>query len=232
MRKQMDREQWLLLQQGAGSAYWNMALDEALLLCVAELGSPILRLYGWSEPAASFGYFQRYDEVAGWTTLRPLVRRPTGGGLVPHDADWTYSIVIPPSHRWHKVKAEQSYQQAHGWIAESLARLALRPELASVPAKEAPGRCFIGAEKFDVISEGKKVAGAAQRRNHHGLLIQGSIQPPTGLNRAGWEAALLEHGQQRLGIAWQRVELPEKVGELASVLLKEKYFRPEYNHKK
>ena len=60
-----------------------MALDEALLTHVAGLGRPVLRFYGWTEPAATFGYFQHHAEIAPATRLRPPIRRPTGGGLVP-----------------------------------------------------------------------------------------------------------------------------------------------------
>src|SRR5688500_19908477 len=90
---------WNLLRTGNRTASWNMALDEALLEQSSAIGGPILRLYGWAERAATFGYSQRYREVAEWTALRPLIRRPTGGGLVPHDADWTYSLVFPPEDR-------------------------------------------------------------------------------------------------------------------------------------
>lgn len=86
---------WLLLNSGAGSAALNMALDEALLEAMPRLGQPVLRFYSWIEPAASFGYFQKYADVGKATSLRPLVRRPTAGGVVPHDADWTYSLVFP-----------------------------------------------------------------------------------------------------------------------------------------
>src|SRR5205823_2318492 len=77
---------WLLLQSGPDSPAFNMALDEALLASMPRLGRPVLRFYGWTEKAASFGYFQKYAEVERMTSLRPLVRRPTAGGLVPHDA--------------------------------------------------------------------------------------------------------------------------------------------------
>ena len=89
---------WFYLDTGKGESAWNMALDEALLHSVAAIGQPFLRFYGWNEPAATFGYFQKYADIAAWSPLRPLIRRPTGGGLVPHDADWTYSVIIPPSH--------------------------------------------------------------------------------------------------------------------------------------
>src|SRR4051812_44799911 len=108
--------EWLRWQSGPGRAAENMATDEVLLDKVAELGKPVLRLYSWSEPAATFGYFQKYAEVAEMTPLRPLIRRPTGGGLVPHEADWTYSLVFPPKDSWHSLKAVESYLRAHGWV--------------------------------------------------------------------------------------------------------------------
>ena len=86
-------------------------------------GRPVLRFYGWTEPAATFGYFQKYADVERATRLRPLIRRPTGGGIVPHDADWTYSLVFPPGHEWHSLKAEESYRRVHEWIRSAFAKL-------------------------------------------------------------------------------------------------------------
>src|SRR5213593_4162167 len=106
-------ETWLLLQSGAGPAVLNMAIDETLLRNAPRLGKPVLRFYSWSEPAASFGYFQKYAEVSRATPLRPLMRRPTGGGIVPHDRDWTYSLVFPPSHPCYQLKAIESYHRVH-----------------------------------------------------------------------------------------------------------------------
>ena len=100
-----------------------MALDEALLEATTSLGRPVLRFYGWTEPAATFGYFQRYDDIARTTHLRPLIRRPTGGGLVAHDADWTYSVVIPPTHPWHALSAVDSYRRMHEWVRAAFAKL-------------------------------------------------------------------------------------------------------------
>src|SRR5258708_26441834 len=88
---------WFLLQSGPGQVAFNMAMDEALLEAMPRLGQPILRFYSWSEPAASFGYFQKFREVERLTLLRPLVRRPTGGGIVPHMEDWTYSAAFTTS---------------------------------------------------------------------------------------------------------------------------------------
>jgi len=114
---------WLLLQSGKCAAAFNMALDEALLENVARLGRPALRFYGWTEPAATFGYFQKFSEVERATLLRPLIRRPTGGGIVPHDCDWTYSFAVPPNHEWHLLKAEESYRRIHDWLRLAFAEL-------------------------------------------------------------------------------------------------------------
>ena len=115
---------------GPCPAAFNMALDEALLESVSRLGRPVLRFYGWTEPAATFGYFQKYADVERATLLRPLIRRPTGGGIVPHDADWTYSVAFPPGHEWHSLKAEESYRRVHEWIQSAFAKLDVTTELA------------------------------------------------------------------------------------------------------
>ena len=91
----------VVLQTAAGDPGFNMALDEVLLVSAASLAHTVLRFYSWTQPAASFGYFQRYSEVEQLTSLRPLVRRPTGGGVVPHDRDWTYSVAFAPDHPWY-----------------------------------------------------------------------------------------------------------------------------------
>ena len=103
-----------MLRSGPGESAHNMAVDAMLLESAPALGHPVLRFYSWSERAATFGYFQKYAEVERATLLRPLIRRPTGGGLVPHDADWTYSAIFPPGDAWYGLKAVESYQQ-HPW---------------------------------------------------------------------------------------------------------------------
>src|SRR5271154_7144909 len=150
---------WLLLNSGKGDAAFNMALDEALLENFSRLGKPGLRFYGWTEPAATFGYFQKFSEVERATLLRPLIRRPTGGGIVPHDADWTYSFVVPPDHEWHLLAAVESYRRIHDWIRAAFAELESETELAPCCRKaesgkqktEIPDACFIGHEKFALL---------------------------------------------------------------------------------
>ncbi len=221
----------LSINSGPCDAAFNMALDEALLESVARLGAPVLRFYGWSQPAATFGYFQHFTEIERTTLLRPLIRRPTGGGLVPHDADWTYSLAFPPGHEWHSLRAEESYRGVHEWIQAAFTKLGVATELAPCCKKTAPGQCFAGYEKFDLLWHGKKIAGAAQRRNKLGLLIQGSVQPPpVRLARATWQAAMLAVAKNDSG--WVEFSADGELLALAKQLLAEKYSQPAYNQKR
>ncbi|HLX96340.1 MAG TPA: lipoate--protein ligase family protein [Verrucomicrobiae bacterium] len=219
---------WFLLQSGNCDPAYNMALDEALLEAVARLRSPVLRFYGWTGPAATFGYFQRYAEVECATSLRPLIRRPTGGGIVPHDVDWTYSLVFPPGHEWHALKAEDSYRRVHEWIRSAFARLDVAAELAPKSHPAGPGQCFVGYEKSDLLWRGKKIAGAAQRRNKLGLLIQGSVQPPRPLARAAWQQAMCDVGQMAPETKWSDFEPDQPLCRRADVLVCQKYSQREF----
>jgi len=210
-----------------------MALDEALLEAAPRLGRPALRFYGWSEPAASFGYFQSYAAVERVCSLRPLVRRPTGGGLVRHDGDWTYSLILPASHSWHGLKARDSYHRAHEWMQRAFARLGLATELARHAQPGAPGQCFAGAAPLDVLWDGRKIAGAAQRRTRHGLLIQGSVQPPPlDLRRADWEAAVRAVAQAQWGVEWVPLALDAALAQRADELARAKYALPAYSQRR
>ena len=222
---------WNLLHTGAGAASWNMAFDEALLEQSAAIGTPLLRLYSWSEPAATFGYSQRYADIAAWTPLRPLIRRPTGGGLVPHDADWTYSLIFPPNDPWYQLRAEESYRRVHDWISASFKALEIQAELSECCDKPLLGRCFVGAEKFDVLAGGRKIAGAAQKRNKSGLLVQGSIQPPASHNRSSWQKALLETASRDLRVEWHELKPSEALLARAAQLDREKYSTDSYNRR-
>jgi lipoate-protein ligase A len=210
-----------------------MALDEALLQNIARLGRPVLRFYGWTEPAATFGYFQKFAEVERVTPLRPLIRRPTGGGIVPHDADWTYSAVFPPAHGWHALPAVESYRRIHDWLRLAFAELNVQTELAPCCKKSLPGQCFVGHEKFDLLWRGKKIAGAAQRRNKFGLLIQGSIQPPPiKIVRDDWENAMCEVARTDWKTKWIEFSPDARLLEYSEELSRQKYSQNSYNRKR
>jgi lipoyl(octanoyl) transferase len=148
------------------AAATNMAIDEALLESVS---APSIRFYRWNHPALSFGYFGKFADVA--EQKRDLVRRWTGGGIVLHGEDLTYSIIIPAGAFGHSLRS--IYEQTHRAI-----RLALGPkaELAEKISPKISESCFANPVRADVMMNGRKVAGAAQRRTRRGLLQQGSIQ--------------------------------------------------------
>ena len=173
----------------------NMA-DDNLLVENTRPGTLWLRFYGWSEPAFSFGVFQNLAWIR--TQLPPgaenlvLVRRPTGGGLVDHRCDWTYTLVVPAGHPLADGPAIETYRLVHGALAESLAELDVATGLVpcakacglpSAPAT-APTVCFQRPETYDVLelAAGRKIAGAALRRIRAGLLLQGSVDA-SGLGR-------------------------------------------------
>jgi len=224
---------WFLLNSGKNDAAFNMAVDDVLLESAASAGAPVLRFYGWTEPAATFGYFQKISEVENTIALRPLIRRPTGGGIVPHDADWTYSFVVPPAHEWYSFSAVESYRRIHAWIQSAFAGMNIETELAPCCKKSLPGQCFVGHEKFDLLWHGKKIAGAAQRRNKFGLLIQGSVQPPPlPQARADWENAMLAAAQKEFAVSWTEFVPSAALRRQADVAATGKFSTDAFNRKR
>jgi lipoate-protein ligase A len=160
---------WRLLIDDASSPARNMAVDEALL---REVHEPVLRIYQWKVPAVSLGYFQ----PASVAPLgRSFVRRYTGGGLVDHAHDITYTIVLPRAHGWMKLSAPESYAEIHRGVLSVLAACGIPSELTAKPSPLESEACFRKPVLFDIMAGARKLAGAAQRRTREGMLHQGSI---------------------------------------------------------
>jgi len=187
-----------LLPTRTGSAAENMAADFLLLQRYPAAAHARFRHYGWHRPAFTFGYSQKIAWVR--TQLPPgetfdLCRRPTGGGVVDHREDWTYTLVIPRGHPLEEARATESYRAVHAALAEALTAQGVPAELkkAAGPADESspagPGVCFQRPELYDVVqaATGEKIAGAAQKRNKHGLLLQGSIWRPAAGASMDWD---------------------------------------------
>lgn len=155
------------------SAPLNMALDEVLL---AGARTPVLRIYRWERDAVSFGYFGRYAPVAAAWPGREIVRRMTGGGVVPHGRDVTYSLIVPVDHPFAARSPREVYRAVHEAIGTLLAGNGETAALATPPERAGTGVCFESPAEFDLIARGRKIAGAALRRTKCGLLLQGSIQ--------------------------------------------------------
>jgi len=157
----------------ARSAALNMAIDEALFEIAT---TPSIRFYRWDHPALSFGYFGKFADVATHTDERDLVRRWTGGGIVFHGDDLTYSIVIPAAGPAFGESSLSIYEKIHNAIRAAFAASGKSVELAMNGAPRISDSCFANPVRADVMLNGHKVAGAAQRRTRRGLLQQGSIQ--------------------------------------------------------
>jgi lipoate-protein ligase A len=163
------------------SAAMNMAIDQGLLESAA---APSIRFYRWESPALSFGYFGRFADVADKASERDLVRRWTGGGIVFHGEDLTYSIVIPANDPVFAEPPMSIYENVHHALRKALVANGERAELALVAGIVDAGtaivdhgyNCFANPVRADVTIDGRKVAGAAHRRTLGGLLQQGSVQ--------------------------------------------------------
>ncbi len=163
----------------------NMAIDETLLAAFNASGTaaqPILRVYRWSGPWVSVGYFEPLEAARRAFPGRKLVRRWTGGGIVPHGEDLTYSLLVPRSHLPRTWRAQAAYNDIHKIIAVTLQAVGFENVTLSGEGDTGRGavshECFGNPVRHDVMLDGHKVAGAAQRRTRGGLLHQGSIQGP------------------------------------------------------
>jgi len=207
------------------SAAMNMSIDEALL---ESATIPIIRFYHWRSPSLSFGYFGKFSDVAIYAAERDLVRRWTGGGIVFHGDDLTYSIVIPASDPVFNESSIAIYEKIHRALADALKGTG---EHAGVAGGVDPGGialskhvinaggydCFTNPVRADVMMDGRKIAGAAQRRTHRGLLQQGSIQ---GFNM---NPALAQKFSQALSLRCHQFEINEEIFERANELVRQKY---------
>lgn len=176
----------ILLPNAFGDAATNMAIDASLLYTLPT-GIASFRHYGWTEPAITFGYTQRFAEVQATfpnDDLR-LCRRLTGGGMVDHRNDWTYALAIQSDLAAAQMPAKDLYARLHRSIQTALESQQIESQLAPCPRacgqlpqpkRNGPKQCFIHPTTDDVLHpDGSKIAGAAMKRTRKGLLIQGSI---------------------------------------------------------
>jgi lipoyl(octanoyl) transferase len=178
--------QFRLVRSGTGDAYTNMALDEALLCSYANKTSPAtLRLYAWDEPSVSIGLFQdaavcRANSVLSATAV-PFVRRLTGGGMLPHGNEITYSLVCAQDDIGEELSVIESFRKICAWLMRFYRSLGLDPVFAA----DAPGfrpdcrtayvLCAQSREKYDIVINARKIGGNAQKRLRGVLFQHGRI---------------------------------------------------------
>lgn len=177
---------WEIIDTGVGSATRNMQIDAELLEGVAGRTRPVLHFYEWEGDCATYGYFvdpEKYLNLEGVKRRGlNLARRPTGGGIVFHIWDMAFSLVIPASCPEFSLNTLHNYAFVNrvvlGAVKEFIREhsdLALTTEDFAAMDLQCQHFCMAKPTKYDVILEGRKVAGAAQRKIKGGFLHQGTI---------------------------------------------------------
>lgn len=169
-------ELWDFWQDGPHSPAFNMAADEVLLETACGRDRPLLRFYEWDRKAVSLGYVQSLSAApAGFA----VVRRPTGGGVVYHDFDFTYTVVFPAGHWLTGLNRQLSYDWLNRSVQAALLHLDMPASLSDQEISAEVDRssmvCFTNPTRYDIMLEQRKVAGSAQRRTKDGILHQGSL---------------------------------------------------------
>ena len=206
----------LLLESPPLDVFGQMALDEALARAKPE--TFCLRFFRWAGVGATFGYAQRIREVepalpAGIGTT--YTRRPTGGGIVPHLEDLTFSCVFPAGG---VLRPAEIYRRLHAALLAGLRGAGLEARLATAGGSPAPrgpagaSQCFVQPVALDILTDAGKILGGAIRRYGETVLYQGSLQLPDARPRAAeLEAAIARALAAEWHLRWERVPAPDAV---------------------
>ena len=192
----MPTSEGLVIVDPPLSGEQNMAIDEALLRSVKPDWPVVLRIYRWDRPTLSLGHFQRIEDRSQHPLLSklPWVRRRTGGGAIVHDQELTYSVLLPNRVGYpSKGHSESLYRDIHLSFVEKLTFLGWDARLSetctcstSEHGNPQPFLCFSRRSPVDLIVNGDKILGSAQRRSAAGLLQHGSFL----LRRSQWTPEL------------------------------------------
>lgn len=240
-----------VLPHRSGDGPANMALDEALLDSVAaDPSMAVVRTYDWTVPTLSLGYFQSIHEAEAdprWAGV-PIVRRPTGGGSLWHDREVTYAVVVPGDHPAARP-SRALYRTIHAAIADRIRRAGIvadrRGDPGPSPSPEIrPFLCFTDRDDDDIVSQGAKLVGSAQRRRagavlqHGSLLLQRSPKTPElpglldfladPIDHQDWAEILAEALPEALGLEPIRATASEAEIRASEVLIESTYARPSW----
>ncbi|PAQ14824.1 octanoyltransferase [Bacillaceae bacterium SAOS 7] len=184
----MKKEVWKFIDSGRRSASYNMAMDEALLDWHSQ-GKipPVIRFYGWEPAALSIGYFQKAEKEINMEAVKAhglgFVRRPTGGRGVLHEHELTYSVIVSEEHPNMPTGVTEAYRVISEGILKGFHHLGLEAYF-SVPKTEEEKNglknprssvCFDAPSWYELVVEGRKIAGSAQTRQKGVILQHGSI---------------------------------------------------------
>jgi len=181
-------EKWRFILTEAMSPAMNMAIDEAILQQhAAGKVPPTVRFYTWNPATLSIGYFQKAAKEINLEEVQKrqlgFVRRATGGRAVLHDKELTYSVIVSEAHPRMPSSVTEAYKVISMGLLHGFQNLGLDAEMVSLASEEekekyrSPGSsaCFDSPSWYELVVEGKKVAGSAQTRQRGVILQHGSI---------------------------------------------------------
>ncbi|MCD8840526.1 lipoate--protein ligase family protein [Staphylococcus arlettae] len=181
-------ETWNFINTGSNDPYYNMAFDEALLNFVSrgEI-DPVVRFYTWNPATLSVGYFQRLTKEIDTAKVKALgyglIRRQTGGRGVLHDKELTYSVIVPESHPNMPSTITEAYRVISEGLLEGFKLLGFDAYFAIPRSEEEREKlkqprsavCFDAPSWYELVVEGRKIAGSAQVRQKGVILQHGSL---------------------------------------------------------
>lgn len=177
-----QEKEWLLIVDKKpllGSL--NMAVDDYIFQSLGEKPRTYLRFYCWERPTVSLGYSQNIQKVVDVYYCRQkgidIVRRMTGGKLVLHHKEATYSVASSDIHAFGSSLAD-SYRLVSLGLMKGLEKMGLMPCLAGRPPDSyARGNlpCFSFPARNEIEVRGKKIVGSAQKRSGSKFIQHGSI---------------------------------------------------------
>lgn len=190
-----ESTQWRFIDSAPLDGPCNMALDEAILSSFdPEVSPPVFRLYGWALPAFSIGRYQDPDKTLDSAKCGEAgiaaVRRMTGGGIIYHADEITYSIVCAQSHISGASSVKETFRKLCSFLLASYRKLGLDPGFAvelgfpGAMLGQRAALCFAGKEEYDIIVGGRKIGGNAQRRLRKVIFQHGSIPLASRLDEA------------------------------------------------
>ena len=178
---------WRLILDHKNDGYYNMAVDEAILLNYPKLKIPTFRIYGWSRPFMTLGYNQNHQDVLRAGRNVPFVRRITGGSAILHHNEITYSITCSTKDLDLPKNVKESFKIICSFLKGFYRRLSLKAEFAndvfSGPKGDYSNFCFSNFQHFDILIGGQKIGGNAQRRRQNTIFQHGSIPQEINFNQ-------------------------------------------------
>ncbi len=171
-----------VIEDGPSDSVRNMAVDWALLHLRGEDVIPdTLRFYSWRKRTVSVGYSQDICRELDLKLCRKfdtdVVFRATGGALVLHGYDLTYSLIVGIPDLNPSKWSDFSHRVGRA-LCGGLREIGLEPacvESGEVGGRRNRGACFSSPVGNEITVNGRKIIGNAKRWKEGALLQHGSI---------------------------------------------------------